>query len=94
MGYYLLYFFVAVGAKLLLALVMIYFLLPKERSCAGCDGETLLVGGGRGDRLRRRLSFGRLQLRWCPGCGWQGLARCPPPPPARANATESVHTGD
>lgn len=75
MGYYLLFFFVTVGAKLLLALVMIYFLLPRERSCTQCDGETLLMGAGRAGRVGTRLFLGRVQWRWCPRCGWEGMAR-------------------
>jgi hypothetical protein len=84
MGYYLLFFFVTVGAKLLLAVVMIYFLLPAERLCTGCDGETLLVGGGRLGRTGTRLFFGRIQRRWCPRCGWEGFSRnvTDPIPPA------------
>lgn len=75
MGYYLLFFFVTVGAKLLLALVMMYFLLPRERSCTGCDGDTLLLEGSRAVRLGTRLLLGRVQWRWCPRCGWEGMAR-------------------
>lgn len=73
--YYLLFFFVTVGAKLVLALAMIYFLLPSERTCSECDGETLLLGGSRGARFRTRLFFGRVQWRWCPRCGWEGMSR-------------------
>jgi hypothetical protein len=80
MLYWLLFFFVAVGAKLLLALVTIYLLLPSERSCNQCDGETLLLRMGRGGRLLARVFLGRLQRRWCPGCGWEGLARGRPFP--------------
>jgi hypothetical protein len=75
MGYYLLFFFVTVGAKLLLALVMIYFLLPRERSCTQCDGDTLLMGASRAGRIATRLLLGRVQWRWCPQCGWEGMAR-------------------
>lgn len=73
--YYLLFFFVAFWAKFGLALVMIYLLLPTDRSCSRCDGETLLLGGNRMARLRARLFLGRVQRRWCPQCGWEGLAR-------------------
>jgi hypothetical protein len=70
--YWLLFFFIVFGAKLLLAIVMIYCLLPSDRSCSRCEEETLLV--------KRRgfgslVFLGRVQYRWCPRCGWQGLAR-------------------
>ena len=83
MSYYLLFFFVTVGAKLLLALVMIYFLLPSDRRCSQCDGETLLLGAGRAGRLRRSLFLGRVQWRWCPACGGEALARRAPEPAER-----------
>ena len=54
MWYYLLFLFVTVGAKLVLALAMIYYLLPNERTCAECDGETLLLGGNRGGGVPAR----------------------------------------
>lgn len=77
---YLLFFFLTVGAKLVLATVMIYFLLPADPCCSECDGETLLMGGSRASRLRARIFFGRLQWRWCPRCGWEGLSRRVPDP--------------
>ena len=88
MWYYLLFFFVTVGAKLILALAMIYYLLPGDRFCSECDGETLLLGGNRGARLRARLFLGRVQWRWCPRCGWEGMSRpvTDPPPPADVQA--------
>lgn len=75
MLYWLLYFFLAFGAKLLLALVTIYLLLPVESSCNGCDEETLLLQPRRGDRVLSLVCLGRLQRRWCPHCGWEGFAR-------------------
>lgn len=83
MMYWALFFFVTVGAKLLMAVVMIYFLLPAERRCAECDGETILLGASRAGRLRTRIFLGRLQTRWCPGCGWEGLSRRVPDPTPR-----------
>jgi hypothetical protein len=72
---YLLFAFIAVGSKLLLALLTIYLLLPADRRCDRCDGETLplrmgVTGRAMGRLLRRH--FGR---RWCPSCGWSGYAR-------------------
>jgi len=73
--YWLLYFFVAFGAKLLLAFVMIYLLLPNDRQCTQCDEETLLIQTNRAGRIGFALSLGRIQWRWCPRCGEEGLAR-------------------
>jgi hypothetical protein len=75
MLYYLLFSFLAVGAKLLLALAMIFWLLPGDRNCNQCDNETLLLQMSRGHRWMSRLCVGRLQRRWCPRCGWEGYAR-------------------
>ena len=84
MMYWVLFFFVTVGAKLVMAVMMIYFLLPADRCCAECDEETILLGGTPGGRLRTRLFLGRVQTRWCPRCGWQGLSRrVPDPEPVR-----------
>ncbi|MDQ3606215.1 MAG: hypothetical protein M3418_08550 [Gemmatimonadota bacterium] len=73
--HWLFFFFVAMGAKLLLALVTIYLLLPSDRRCNDCDGETLLLQMSRGGRFAARLLLRALQRRWCPHCGWEGLAR-------------------
>jgi hypothetical protein len=73
--YYLLFFFVTVGAKLVLALLMIYLLLPTDRRCGECDEETLLLEGHRLVRLVTRWTPGRLQRRWCPRCGRESFAR-------------------
>lgn len=75
--WHLLFFFVAFGSKLVLALVTIYLLLPAETSCSDCDGETLLLRMGRVGRTASRLAGGRLQRRWCPRCGWEGTVRAP-----------------
>jgi hypothetical protein len=69
--YHLLFFFIAVGAKLILALVMIYLLLPADRRCNRCDGETLLLRSS----VLGLLSLGRVQRRWCPSCGTEFFAR-------------------
>jgi hypothetical protein len=73
--YYLLFFFVTVGAKFVLALMMIYLLLPTDRHCGDCEEETLLMEGSRLVRLVCRVWPGRLQRRWCPRCGREGFAR-------------------
>lgn len=75
MYYWLLFFFLAFGAKLVLALAMIYFILPTDRTCVHCDEDTLLIRANRMGRVAFAFSLGRVQWRWCPRCGWEGLAR-------------------
>lgn len=77
MLYYYLFFFIAVGAKLVLALLMIYLLLPTDRRCGECDEETLLLEGHRLVRFVTRAAPFRLQRRWCPRCGDESFARAP-----------------
>jgi hypothetical protein len=77
MLYWLLFFFVAMGAKLLLALFTIYLLFPDETSCNQCDCDTLLLQMPRPARLLAAICIGTLQRRWCPRCGWEGFARVP-----------------
>ena len=72
---WMVFFFVAFGAKLLLALATIYLIFPAERSCDECDGETLPVRMGPVGRFTSRLLLGTIQRRWCPRCGWEGLTR-------------------
>jgi hypothetical protein len=73
--YWLLFFFVAFGAKLLLAGAMIYLLLPRDAECSECGEATLLLRASVPGRIGYALAFGRVQRRWCPRCGWEGLAR-------------------
>jgi hypothetical protein len=74
---YTLFFFIAMGSKLLLALLMIYLLLPSDRQCNLCDEETLLLQLSGANGWFARLCMGTLQRRWCPACGWEGYARSP-----------------
>jgi hypothetical protein len=73
--YYLLFFFIAMGAKFVLALLMIYLLLPGDDRCMDCDADTLLLGGDRAALFVTRTLRARLQRRWCPACGGESLAR-------------------
>lgn len=73
--HWLLFIFLAFISKALLAFVIIYLLLPGDRSCGHCNEETLLIRVNRAARLGFALALGRLQWRWCPRCGWEGLAR-------------------
>jgi hypothetical protein len=77
--YWLLFFFIAFGSKVVLALVMIYLLLPTDRRCSQCDEETLLLRTNPIGRWAFALSLRRVQWRWCPRCGWEGLARSAAP---------------
>jgi hypothetical protein len=79
--YWLLFFFAAFISKLFLAFVMIYLLLPSDRRCSRCDEDTLLMLTNRIGRVGFALSLGRVQWRWCPRCGWEGLARRTGAPP-------------
>jgi hypothetical protein len=81
--YWLLFFFVVFVAKLILATVMIYCLLPNDRLCTRCEEETLLM---RKRGLGSLVFLGRVQHRWCPRCGWEGLARRGSDPATRTDA--------
>jgi len=75
--------------------------LPEGRRCSQCGGETM--------RLRSRwlrlatTCFRSIELhsRWCPACGWTGVARVPREVPPfgsisliRAHATRTVALGE
>lgn len=72
---WVLFGFVAIGAKLMLAALTIYLLLPTDTRCSRCDAETLLVRMNRGGRVLSALLRGRLQWRWCPQCGSEAATR-------------------
>jgi hypothetical protein len=72
---WIVFFFIAFGAKVVLAFAMIYLIFPAERSCSHCDGETLPLRMGPLGRALAWLSRGEVQRRWCPRCGWEGLTR-------------------
>lgn len=72
---YLLYFFVTFISKALLAGVVCFLILPTQRTCDRCDCETLPVRMGAAGRMAARVVRGRLQRRWCPRCGWDGMTR-------------------
>ena len=69
------FFFLAFGAKVVLAFAMIYWMLSSDRVCNQCDGETLPIQMGPAGRLFSRCTLGYVQRRWCPRCGWEGLTR-------------------
>jgi hypothetical protein len=88
----ILYLLLVIVLPLGLSLAMGYRGLPHGRSCPLCTGETL--------RLRSRwlqpirLGAGqRLHSRWCPTCGWEGLARVREPASERTPARSRVAPG-
>jgi hypothetical protein len=72
---YSLYFFVTFISKAILALVVCYYIFPTARTCDACDCETMPVRMGTAGRMVSRVMGGRLQRRWCPRCGWEGMTR-------------------
>src|SRR5688500_10161661 len=68
-----LFWFVLLGSKIVLGVVAVYMLLPRDAVCSICDAETLPIEHARGtDRLMRVL---RLQRRWCMECRRESLTR-------------------
>lgn len=80
-----LFFFVLLGSKLVLGLIAVYLLLPRDMRCLLCDAEMLPIEHPRG--THRLLRLLRLQRRWCMECRAETLARCVPSRlPARRHA--------
>jgi hypothetical protein len=68
------------GTKVVLALWIIYYLFPSDSSCPDCDGETLPIQmraarDGAWRLVGAALFLGKVRLRWCPSCEWEGFAR-------------------
>lgn len=87
-----LYLLLVIALPLVLSLAMGYRGLPRGRSCPLCAGETIWLRS----RWLRPLRLGagqRLQARWCPGCGWEGLARVREAPVERMAARSEVARG-
>jgi hypothetical protein len=66
-------FFVLLGSKILLGMIAVYLLIPRDPACALCDAETLPLQHRRGTVTILRLF--RLQRRWCMECERESLAR-------------------
>jgi hypothetical protein len=58
------------AAMLLSPFILLYLFLPIGRECPRCAGETLPI---RSRLLRPVRSLAT--LRWCIGCGWEGVTR-------------------
>jgi len=66
-------FLVTLGVKLLLGSALIYYLLPTDRRCVACDGDTLPLQAPRGLRWLGRVS--RIERRLCLSCGGSMVGR-------------------
>jgi hypothetical protein len=68
-----LFFFVLLGSKILLGVIAVYLLIPRDAVCTLCDAELLPIEHPRGTgRLLRLL---HLQRRWCMECRRESLTR-------------------
>ncbi|HEX7050263.1 MAG TPA: hypothetical protein VF188_08695 [Longimicrobiales bacterium] len=65
-----------IGSKILLALAIIYALLPTGEQCSVCDAGTVPLAAPPGLTAPARLL--RIQRRWCPHCGETVLTRRAP----------------
>ena len=68
-----LFFFVLLGSKIVLGVMAVYMLLPRDAQCSICDAETLPIEHPRG--TGRVLRWVRLQRRWCMECRRESLTR-------------------
>ena len=68
-----LFWFVLLGSKLVLGVVVLHMLLPRDRACAVCDAELIPLTPPRGGARVMRLL--RLQRLWCVECDRQSLGR-------------------
>ncbi len=69
-----LYLLLVIVLPLALSLAMGYRGLPSGKACPLCAGETLRLQS-RWLRYARLGGGRRLHSRWCPRCGWEGVAR-------------------
>ena len=80
-----LYLLLVIVLPLGLSLAMGYRGLPNGRGCPLCTAETLRLQA-RWLRYVRLTGARRLHARWCPRCGWEGVARVVEAPPERTAA--------
>ena len=69
----LVFAFAAIFGKVLLGFAAVWWLLPADGRCSGCDEETLLLRPP--PPLGRVYRMFRVQLRWCPACAETHHAR-------------------
>jgi hypothetical protein len=70
-----LYFFIVIALPVMLGIYVAIQAMHRSRRCPACVGETLRVQSRAYDLISMLFPFSQLQLRWCAGCGWQGVAR-------------------
>lgn len=58
------------AAMLLSPFILLFLFLPAGRECPRCAGDTLPIRSRLLRPVRRIAS-----LRWCMGCGWEGVSR-------------------
>lgn len=68
-----LFFFVLLGSKILLGVIAVWMLIPRDATCTVCDAETLPLEHRRGTVFLLRMC--RLQRRWCMECRRESLSR-------------------
>jgi len=69
----LLFFFVLLGSKILLGVIAVWMLIPRDVHCSICDSEMLPLEHPRGTGFVLRVF--RLQRRWCMECRREALTR-------------------
>lgn len=72
-----LYLLLVIVLPLGLSAVVSLRTLPEGRGCPVCRGDTMRVLARWLGMLSRPLSRSALHRRWCPTCGWEGVARVP-----------------
>lgn len=83
-----LFFFVLLGSKILLGVIAVYLLIPRDAACTLCDAELLPIEHPRGTRWL--LAMLRLQRRWCMECQRESLTRRLPLRAAHQSASRPV----
>jgi hypothetical protein len=68
-----LFFFVLLGSKVLLGIVVVYMLLPQDPRCDICDDAMLPIAAPR--TVAGLLRLVRLERRWCMECRRETLSR-------------------
>ena len=64
-------------ARIVIATVVFFWILPEADRCPVCDAPTLRV-----QHRAMNALFPRLRTSWCPECKWEGLLRPGPITPA------------
>jgi len=70
-----LYLLLVVALPIAIGLALGYRALPRTERCPVCRGETLRLRSRLLRWISRALPSSTLHRRWCPACGWEGVAR-------------------